>query len=522
MEKALSAADWVRQKAPLEEILKQLRPLRLRSMDQLDLNTRGRLLTTLLRVQRQKPPPGAGTSPASESPAAAVVPGGAPAAAHPESAASTSEDQVAAETSGAVDEDAAAEAASQDEGRAGAEPVPTGASGAEGGSGEAEALPQDDTSTRAEPAPTETSGTPKAPPKDEKVAAYSDVMFLVGSVWRAVGDEHRAALAFAASGRKEDQREAVKAMHRSGDWRDEAQLLESQNRTRDAARLHERHQSFAEASRLFEAGGDLKSALRCALEAKDEAVARRLLKRIEPEQARPLLESARAYELLMERYVEVGDFENVAKLYERARQHDQAAMAWERAGKLPQARKAFERAKDASNADRIRQLEVDKLIQRGDRLGAALLLLGAAKREEAVQALLALPPPKAFRFLQKVKLDDEAIALARKEIARAEAENKPAAKARWLELLGDVPSAAEAWEKAERRDRALALYEQAGNWQCAAEMAEALNQREKAIELYHRAGDKVSAERVASLPEIVTPTPPPTSPLPLEGQSEER
>jgi tetratricopeptide (TPR) repeat protein len=496
LEKALSAADWVRQKAPLEEILKVLRPLRLRSIEQLDPNTRGRLLTTLLRVQRQKPPPPA-------------APAAQPAAAEP-SAPTASEPVPTAEAESATP--AAVQPEPVDSARAEPSATPAPEQAAEAGA-------------TGEPEPPIQEAAPAAKPsaeKDEKVAAYSDVMFLVGSVWRALGDESRAAFALAASGRPEEQREAVKALHRSGDWRDEAQMLESQNRLREAARVHERHQSHAEAARLFEAGGDLKSALRSLLEAKDQAGGRRLLKQIDAEQARPILESARSYELLMERYVEAGDFENVAKLYERARQYDQAGMAWERAGKLAQARKAFARAKDLGNAQRLRQLEVEKLLQRGDRLGAALLLLGDGQREQAAQTLLALPPPKAFRFLQKVKLDQEALELARREIARAEAENKPASRARWLELLGDFSSAAEAWQSAERRDKALALYEQAGDWQRAAEMAEAIGQKDRAVELYHRAGDKVSAERLSSLTETEAAPSAPTSPVPLEGQGEER
>ena len=53
LEKAYSQKDFAKQKASLEEILKQLKPLRLRSIDQLDFNTSGRLITTLLRVGRQ-------------------------------------------------------------------------------------------------------------------------------------------------------------------------------------------------------------------------------------------------------------------------------------------------------------------------------------------------------------------------------------------------------------------------------------------------------------------------------------
>src|SRR5262249_45706586 len=158
-----------------------------------------------------------------------------------------------------------------------------------------------------------------------------------------------------------------------------------------------------------------------SLRISDAQSARRLLKLLAPEEAQSLLKRAGAYQLLMEHFVDLGDFESVARLYEQSHQFDQAALAYERAGKLSSSRKAFDRAKDFVTAGRIRQLEVDALVQRGDRLGAALLLLTAGKREEAAQTLLTLPPSKAFHFLQKAKLDEEALGLGRKEIQRAEA-----------------------------------------------------------------------------------------------------
>ena len=513
LEKGLSTGDFAKQKQPLEEILRQLSSLHLRSLEDLDFNTRGRLLTTLLRVARQKkppeppaaaPPPSEPAHPPAETAAdAAGAPADAAAEASPEA-------DPALQAEAKAEEAATAQAGASGEGQPGVPAAESGASGAEPPPAQAPA---------SEPAP---AARPPSP-EELKLAAYTDVMFLVGSVWKAAGDQRRAELAFAASGRtpQERDRESVEAPRASRDWREEARLLESRKRTRDAARLHEQHESHAEAARLYEAGGDLKSSLRCLLATKDLLAARRLLKQMKPDQFLPVIEKAGAYELLMEHYVDAKDFENVAKLYERARQFDQAAIAWEKSGKLAAARKAYERAKDLASAERVRQLEVTKLIERGDRLGAALLLIAAGKQDEAVQALLALPAAKAFRFLQKAKLDAQALELARKEIARAEAESRPAASARWLEMLGDVAAAAEAWERAQRKDRALPLYEQSGNWQRAAELAESLGQRDKAVELYHRAGDKVSAERAAAMPAQVAAPPPSDSPVALEGEGEE-
>ena len=431
VEKALGKGDLAAQKAPLDAIVRALKPLRLGSIEQLEPKARGMLITTLLRVSRQpKPPPVEGAAPPA---------GGAPA--------TPAEETPPAEASAPPAEASAPPA------EASAPPTEAAPPSTEGGEPAAEAASPD-----APPSGEATSDAPaaaSAKPVDDKAAAHADVMYLVGAIWRAVGDERRAALAFAVSGRKVEQQEAVKTLEKSGDWREQAQVLEQQKRTRDAARIHEKNKSWAEAARLWEASGDPRAALRNLLEAKDMEGARRLLEQLKPEEAKTALEKAQAWELLMERYIAARDFDNVAKLYERARQFDQAGLAWEKAGKLGNARKAYERARDFASTERVRQLEVNKLVERGDRLGAALILVSAGKRERAVEVLTALPGPKAFRFLQRAKLDEEALALARKELAKADAEQNLSARARWLELTGEAAAAAEAWEKAGRKDRAI-------------------------------------------------------------------
>jgi tetratricopeptide (TPR) repeat protein len=305
----------------------------------------------------------------------------------------------------------------------------------------------------------------------------------------------------------------------TGDWSEQAKQLETMGRTRDAGRLHERNNSFAEAIRLFEAGGDVKSALRAAVAGKDMDAARRLVSGLPADQVVPTLEKAGAYELLMEQYVAKADFENVARLYERARQYDQAALAYERANKLTQARKSYERARDMASANRVRGLEVKSLVERGDRLGAATLLAAAGQRREAVEVLSPLPPPKAFHFMQRLKLDEEAKALAQRELARADEEKKPAGRARWLELLGETAAAAEAWEQAGRKEKALPLHEQLGNLARAAQLAEELQHRVKAIELYTRLNDAAGLERANALPET-PPAPPPSASKESEADAE--
>lgn len=567
LEKALSKTDFAAEKAPLESIIRSLRPMHLKSLEDLDLNTRGRLITSLLRVQRQpKPAQPEGWSPPWATPAAPAAP------------AAAGEAGPATVDTGAVSASTMTPPGVTDTGISEGSPTVT----------------QEQAAAEAGAAPAEAEA-PAVDPGREKFVAYSDVMLLVGRVWRAAGDRERAETAFSLSGRpapaerEEPAREAraerpergerrergdrpergerrergerppraegerrergerppraegerrerpprAEGARRerpergerppmpelTGDWQEQAKQLEGMGRTRDAGRMHERNNSFVEATRLFEAGGDLKSALRTALAGQDSATARRLLSTLPEDQIAPTLEKAGAYELLMEHYVAKADFENVARLYERARQFDQAALAYERAGKLTLARKAYERSRDMASANRIRDLEVKGLVERGDRLGAATLLAAVGRRRDAVEVLSPLPPPKAFHFMQRLKLEEEARELGQKELARAEAENKPAGRARWLELLGNTAEAAEAWEKAGRKEKALPLHEQLGNLPRAAQLAEELQQKAKAIELYTKLGDNAGLERAQTLPEA--PPAPAKAPAAEAGEAAE-
>ncbi|MFY0524028.1 hypothetical protein ACN28I_12945 [Archangium gephyra] len=320
LEKALGKSDFAAQKSPLESIVRSLRTMRVKSLEELDLNVRGRLITTLLRVQRQTRPPEAGAAEATPD-AGAEVP------------------QAPAEV--------------------------TAAEGAPAEGAEA-AAPAEGAATPAAPA------APAADPVKEKFQAYVDVMYLVGRAWRAAGDQERASAAFALSGREPqaereepaaarppagERREGERGERRegrgerregrgergerregregerrerpergerrergerapegerrgrddrerrqplpelTGDWPEQAKQLEGMGRTRDAARMHERNNSFADATRLFEAGGDLKSALRTALAGKDNDTARRLMATVPAEQLPQVLEKAGAYRL---------------------------------------------------------------------------------------------------------------------------------------------------------------------------------------------------------------------------------
>jgi hypothetical protein len=519
-------------------VVKALRQARARSLQDLDMDTRGRLITTLSRVARQTKPEADPEAPAA--PEAPPATEGAQEAVPAEAAA---ESPVVEETAATEAEAPAAEETAGTEAEADAE-----------------------ASAEAAPAAEASGGTPEAAAAlgMTPARAYGEVLFRVGLAWAAVGEQERAETAFTAAGRRPsadelrspapasepaaergpgkgrggrergerrerpgrpDRPERAARAERpgaaprgglleippelAGDWKGQAEFLESRGRTRDAARLHDKHGSFADAARLFEAGGDLRSALRAALGAKDLEVARRLATQLPPAEAQTILEKAEGWELLMELHVKSGRFEEVAKLYERARQFDQAGLAWERAGKLSAARKAYERARDMASVDRVRTLEVDRLVERGDRLGAALLLVQARRRAEAAKLLEPLPPPKAFRFLQQLGLNAESKALGERELQRATEENKSMARARWLELLERPGDAADAWETAGRKDKAFPLLEKAGQFGRGARLAEEIGNRNEAIRLFRRAVEDGEADRLEALP----PAPPP-APLP--------
>lgn len=490
LEKALTKSDFVAMKEPLNAVLRAVRPLRLKSLEQLDLGIRGKLITSLMRAQRLSKP--------------------------------------------SVSEGAGASAPT--------EPTPT----QEGAS--AEAPPAAEGGTTAEAA------APTPPAVDPRLEAWRENQFTVGLIWSSIHEAERAQVAFASCGRQptaaelavpspaegqvESRRErpergpkqgaGAKGAARgprtersvrperpgflqrtapfvsSGDWQADVKNLEELGRTRDAARIHEKNKSFAEAMRLFESGGDLKSGLRCAAAAKNDEAIARLSSKLKPGEIVEAFERAEAWEKLMEFHVKAADYESIAKLYERATQFDQAALAWERAGKLPLARKAYERAKDFASANRVRSLEVQKLIERGDRLGAATLLVSGGKKTEALETLKALPGPKAFHFMQKLKLSADAEAFAKDELAKAEASNNGMQRARWLELLGRVQEAANVYLAVNRKDRAAFVFEGMGELRRAAELLEAVGQLDKAQALFERLEDTTNAERVKALPRPVT------------------
>jgi tetratricopeptide (TPR) repeat protein len=550
LEKALGKGDFQAQIQPLDAVVRALRQARVRSLQDVDLDTRGRLITTVSRVSRQTRPVAEPEAPGT-SPGPTTVPDGA--------------EQVASGAEEPASPTVPPEQAASEQGSAEESP-PEEATADQGiGEGSPPDLAQAESAPEATPAVEAAVESAMARGAAQDVAApmsparaYTEVLFRVGLAWSAVGETERAESAYAAAGRHPSAKElrapepqpkpveaAVPRGERrlgrgerrergpkpegsprvervpagprggpleippelAGDWKAQAEFLETRGRTRDAARLHDRHGSFADAARLFEAGGDLRSGLRAALATREMETARRLAEQLPPSEAQVVLEKAEAWELLMELHVRGGRFEEVAKLYERARQFDQAGLAWERAGKLSPARKAYERARDPASAERVRTLEVDRLVERGDRLGAALLLVQARRREDAAKLLEPLPPPKAFRFMHQLELHAEAKALGERELKRAVEEGKSMAQARWLELLERPADAAQAWEAAARKDKAFPLLEKAGQFGQAARLAEEFGNRNEAIRLFRRAGEDAEADRLEALPPVEAPVP---------------
>lgn len=521
VEKAITKADFVAMKAPLGEVLKAVKPLRLQSLEKMDLNARGKLITSLMRVVRLPRPKAEEAAPV----------------------------------------EAAAEAAP-------AEAAPTDAPAVEGAAPVEAAAP-------AEGAVAAAPTAPSAPAVDPKVSAWHDVQFNIGLIWSSVGEKDRAATAFEAAGRqpteadlavpatpareerpargerpqrgdRKDRKDRperaargdrperaarperparperrprpelpkIEPFHSTGDWKTDAQKLEEMGRTRDAARLHEKNGSFVDAVRLFDGGGDAKSALRAAAAGKLDIST--WVAKLKQEEVIEALERAQAWETLMELHQKRGDFDSIAKLYERAAQFDQAALAWERAQKYAPARKAYERAKDYASANRVRDLEVTKLIERGDRLGAATVLMTVGKKPEALEVIKALPGPKAYSFMQKLKLHEDARAFAAAELAKAEAENNQLQRARWLELTGDQKGAAAVYLAANRKDKAALVFADLGDFKQAAELAEAAGHLDKAQDFFTRAGDSENAARVKALPR---PEPRPKAAAEAEGET---
>ena len=519
LERALTKGDFLLEQAPLQEILRTIRSMRLDSLERLEPNARGRLITSLFRVMRQKKPAFLEQAVAEK------------AVAEKEVAASTEQTPSLqppeeAEAAPELPQEALTTADQESSEEAALSPPEL--------SHEVSTAAQESCSAQQTEGAKQESAS--LSPEQLQAQAYRSVLDLVGRIWRALGEKARSQAALEASGLKvlseeaplpaepskkmperspkdkrreksssRDTRTETRADTRADarltfkDWKEQAAYLEQTRKTRDAGRLHEKNASFAEAARLFELGNDLKAALRCAVLGEMEEASTRLMSRLSPSDVKFVLERAAAWGLLMSYCAKIKDYDAVARLYERARQMDQAALAWEKAGRLSLARKAYEQAGDLESANRTRAMEVQQLLDRGDRLGAATLLVATGNAQAAIDTLKALPGPKAYRFLLKLKFEEEAQKLAATQIEQAIATNDHLTHAHWLEALNKLPEAIEAWLQGDRRDKAMYLYEKTEKYEQAAELAEALGRLDKAEALFRRAGNEEQAARIAAL-----------------------
>ena len=517
VEKALTKKDFAQLAASIAELRKHVSSLPRRTLLGIGEGTRGKLITTLMRVTRTPKPAAA---PAAEAPAA-------------ESAATPAAETQATEETAAAGADATAEATPTEE-----------AQTAEASAAEAQTS---ETQPTEAPPP---EASPEAPVAAEKPSApasdpWSDTQYAVGLIWSLLGESDRAESSFTLAGRKPDPSELkVEAPPREerpaeGRGRQErrkprerrpspggqspegARSAPSIGRIRSAARLSEKRGQYAEAFAQYEASQDLPSALRCAARAKLDADCARLEPLVKPEEAIAAYESAQAWERLMALHVRRQDFGGMALLYEKSRQFFDAAQAWERAEKLTKARKAYERAQRLDEAQRVRALEIADLFKRGDRLGAAKLLMTLGNKDETIAALEALPPVKMLTFMRQLKLRDDALRIGRTRLAAARAQGDVFLEAQWLEALGEKKAAGEAYKASGHTERAAALLVSLAEFKEAAELYASVGQHGRAAQYFERAGFTTEAARERAAQELKQGSAPaaaePPAPTPVDG-----
>ncbi len=195
LEKALAKVDFASEIQPLDAVVKVLRQARARSLQDLDMDTRGRLITTLSRVARQtRPAPDPETPAAPEADAGpAAVPGGDEQAASPSAPSEPIAESPGTGEGSPPPEAEAAEAAP------GGDSLASPPEQAPDSPGSGEAGPPPEVEAAAAPSGSGASMTPGR--------AYTEVLFRVGLAWAAVGEHERADTAFAAAGRRPSQSE---------------------------------------------------------------------------------------------------------------------------------------------------------------------------------------------------------------------------------------------------------------------------------------------------------------------------
>lgn len=347
------------------------------------------------------------------------------------------------------------------------------------------------------------AGRQPAAADEAKETARKDLMFLLGDIWRALGDESRGAKLYAESGRTAP---ALQLLQASGEWQQAAALHRREGRPLDAARILEQHEDWSGAFAAFREANDLRGWLRTALKAKDLDEARKAAKMLPLKAARELLFKAKFGDLFLELLAEKGDWNEIALLYERSEQWADAGQAFEKVGKLARAAEAWSKAGDLAAAARCLDSAVKDRLGHGDAVGAGEVLRRAGQVERAAQLVVEARPEMGFQWLQKAGLDAKAL-----EFARARAQERsatPALAAVWLERAGEMPLAAQAFLDGNRPADAARLWESLGDWERAGEAAARAGQTDRAVDLLRRGGVGDPEERVQRLaPSAPAPAP---------------
>ncbi len=335
------------------------------------------------------------------------------------------------------------------------------------------------------------AGRLPVPAEAERAALRRQMLAAVGDVWLAVGDEARADEVYEAAGRPE---RAIARLEREGSWRKAADLAERAGNPRQAAQILAAHGDRQGALALFQQAGATREALQIALELGRHDLVRGLSREVDFKAVRALLFQHDLADLYLELVAEMGDWREVAHLYEQAGQHGDAARAYERAGNAIKAIEAFRRAGRQEDVLRLARAEAEARRQRGDLAGAGNFLCRFGLLDEAVEMACAARPELAFKWLERAGQVERARAFAAEMVAKLEARDEKLLSAIWLERSGETARAAEVWRALGKFDEALRIYAALCDWPRAAELAQAMGAVERAADFYARAGLPLPAE----------------------------